>query len=588
MVDDGQSVSLGGNIWCFPQADEGECFRIAEKYAIPLYLAQILYLRGIDINEVDNFINPKLQNLMPDPYVLKDMKRAAERIALAVEKKQKIGIIGDYDVDGATSTSVLVRFLRQIGVDTDIHIPSREEGYGPSDLAFSQFAKSGVDLVITIDCGTTAFDVLNRSAENGFDIIVIDHHEAETILPKVYAVVNPKRLDDDNLYPYLQYMSAVGVGFMTMVAVNRVLRERDFYKTIPAPELFDLLDLVALGTVCDVVPLLGLNRAYVRQGLKVMAKMKNTGLKHLMQVLNMNEAPSAYHLGFVIGPRINACGRVGDATLGSRLLCVEDDHEARILAEKFNQFNIERKEIENYVLLQAIEQVEGQTQEYPMAFVYGSDWHQGVIGIVAGKLRERYNIPAFVMSVEKDEVKGSARSIDGLDLGALVISAKEQGIIIGGGGHTMAAGFSLTEAQIPEFRKFVGEYVLSHLGAEKITPLLNVDCVVSLSGINENFADNLSLLEPYGTGNPEPQIVVRNVMISWPQVVGSGHIKCTLTNGFGDKVSAIAFRAVDNEIGKAMLEDKGDIYDVAGCVKIDSWMGKRRVQFIINDMMRKY
>ena len=580
-------LSLGGNIWNFPQPDELKCSFIAQKCGIPSYLAGIMCLRGVDAESADNFLHPKLQALMPDPYVLKDMQRAAERIAYAIENKQKIAIIGDYDVDGATSTSELTRFFRSVGIEPIIHIPSREEGYGPSELAFAEFAKEKTDLVITIDCGTTAFSVLDKAAEDGFDIIVIDHHEAEVVLPKVYAVVNPKRLDEKNDYPYLQYMSAVGVGFMTLVAINRLLREHGFYKETPEPNLLEFLDLVALGTVCDVVPLLGLNRAYVRQGLKVMAKMKNTGLKQLMKILNLSEAPTAYHLGFALGPRINACGRVGDASLGSRLLCSDNDEEARILAEKFNQFNIERKEIENYVLLQAIEQVEGVSQEYPMAFVYGDDWHQGVIGIVAGKLKERYNVPAFVMSIEKDEVKGSARSISGIDLGALIIAAKEKGVITGGGGHTMAAGFSLNEEQIPLFKKFVGEYILSKLGNEKISPILNIDCTLSLGGVNMEFADNLALLEPFGTGNPEPLVLIRDVTVIGAQIVGSGHVKCTLTSSLGNRLPAIAFRATDNEIGNAIMQAKGEVYDVVGYVKCDTWNGRKRLQFIINDLMRK-
>lgn len=582
-----QMLSLGGNVWVFPHVDEAECSRMAETYSVPFYLARILKLRGADIDSAEMFLRPKLNALMPDPYVLKDMQKVAERIVSAIENSQKIAIIGDYDVDGATSTSILTRFFRQVGIEPLIHIPSREEGYGPSDLAFAEFAQNKVDLVITIDCGTTAFDVLNRAAGDGFEIIVIDHHEAEAILPKVFAVVNPKRLDEENVYPYLQYMSAVGVGFMTLVAVNRVLREHGFYQNRVAPDLLELLDLVALGTVCDVVPLIGLNRAYVRQGLKVMAGMKNIGLKHLMQVLNMNERPTTYHLGYVLGPRINACGRVGDAGLGSKLLCSEDDNEARILAEKFNQFNIERKEIENYVLLQAIEQIESTEQEYPMVFTYGNDWHQGVIGIVAGRLKDRYNVPTFVMSVEDNEVKGSARSISGIDLGALVITAKEKGVLTEGGGHTMAAGFSLTTEQIPQFRKFVGEYILEKLGNEKIAPVLNIDCISALNGINEKFAEDLSMLEPFGTANPEPLVMVRGVMINWPQVVGNGHIKCSLTNSLNIKVPAIAFKAVDSELGNAMMQNKGEIFDAVGYVKCNEWNGRKRVQFIINDLMRK-
>ena len=586
MADDFEKLSLGGNVWHAVNVDDGLCARIASVSEVPMQIARIMCLRGVMPEDATDFLQPKIQKLMPDPYVLKDMQKATERVAEAIENSEKIAIIGDYDVDGATSTSELTRFFRHNGVEPFIHIPSREEGYGPSDLAFAEFKAKGVKLVITIDCGTTAFDVLNRAAGDGFDVIVIDHHEAEVILPQVYAVVNPKRVDDDNPYKYLQYMSAVGVGFMFLVAVNRLLRQHGFYQNKTEPDLKKLLDLVALGTVCDVVPLRGLNRAYVKQGLKVMAAQENIGLKNLMAVLEMKEAPAAYHLGFVLGPRINACGRVGDATLGSKLLCSENDVEARMLAEKFNQFNIERKEIENYVLLQAIEQAESKVSAYPMIFAYGKDWHQGVIGIVAGKLRERYNVPAFVMSIEADEVKGSARSVDGVDLGALIISAKEKGLITGGGGHIMAAGFSLSEEQIPAFEKFVGEYVQSKLGNEKIAPILNIDCAMHLSGVTEEFAENLSRLEPYGTDNPEPLIMLSNVLIGRPQTVGNGHVRCFLTTTMGGSLPAIAFRCADNEIGHALLEQRGEMYNVVGTVKIDCWQNRKKVQFIIQDMMR--
>lgn len=583
---DNQKISLGGNIWKLAAADDSLVERISLSYNLPAVLARLLCVRKISFDEVNDFINPKLQNLMPDPYVLKDMQKAVERVALAVENNEKIAIIGDYDVDGATSTSELVRFFRAVGINPQVHIPSREEGYGPSDLAFGEFEREGAKLVITIDCGTTAFDVLNRAAQKGFEIIVIDHHEAEAKLPDVYAVINPKRLDEDNQYPYLSYMSAVGVGFMFLVALNRKLRDGGFYKNSPSPELKNLLDLVALGTVCDVVPLLGLNRAYVRQGLKIMAQQNNLGLKSLLKSVQTDSMPTAYHLGFVLGPRINACGRVGDASLGSRLLCTENEAEAQMLAEKFNTLNAERKDIENYVLLKAIEQIEGQVQEYPIAFAYGDDWHQGVIGIVAGKLKERYNVPSFVMSVEPDEVKGSARSIEGIDLGALIIAAKEKGVITGGGGHIMAAGFSLAKEQIPAFKKFVGEYVEEHLGKEKIAPVLNVDLAIALSGVTESFADSLSMLEPYGAGNPEPLIMIKNVNINRSKTVGSGHISCFLGSPYGGSLKAIAFRAADNDIGNAMLNNNAEMFDVVGQIKTDIWQGRKKIQMIINDIRR--
>ena len=583
---DSQQLSLGGNIWKSAAVDEGMAERMSLAYNLSPALAHLLCVRKIAFNEVNNFINPKLQNLMPDPYVLKDMQKAAERVAQAVENGEKIAIIGDYDVDGATSTSELVRFFKAVGINPQVHIPSREEGYGPSDLAFSEFEAAGAKLVITIDCGTTAFEVLNRAAAKGFEIIVIDHHEAEAKLPDIYAVVNPKRLDEDNQYPYLTYMSAVGVGFMFLVALNRKLRNDGFYSNHQVPELKNLLDLVALGTVCDVVPLLGLNRAYVRQGLKIMAQQNNIGLKSLLKAAQVESAPNAYHLGFVLGPRINACGRVGDAVLGSRLLCCENETEAQLLADKFNALNAERKDIENYVLLKAIEQVEGQTQEYPIAFAYGEDWHQGVIGIVAGKLKERYNVPAFVMSVEPDEVKGSARSIEGVDLGALIISAKEKGVITGGGGHIMAAGFSLTKEQIPAFKKFVGEYVEERLGKEKIAPVLNIDLALALSGVTEDFADSLAMLEPYGAGNPEPLVLIRNVSISHLRLVGSGHVSCFLSSPSGGSLKAIAFRCADNDIGNALLNNNGELFDAVGQIKTDVWQGRKTIQMIINDLRR--
>ena len=582
-----EKISLSGNIWRMVQTDESWCARVAQAYEVPPYIAQILAGRHIAYDDVSAFLQPKIKDLMPDPYVLKDMEKAAKRTAEAVINGEKIAVIGDYDVDGATSTAELRRFFRAVGIEPIVHIPSREEGYGPSDLAFAEFKPSGAKLVITIDCGTTAFEPLNKATQDGFEIIVLDHHEAEAVLPEVYAVINPKRLDETNPYQYLEYMSAVGVGFMFLVAVNRLLRQQGFYKTHSEPPLMNWLDLVALGTVCDVVPLLGLNRAYVKQGLKVMASQQNLGLKNLMRIAKMETAPRAYHLGFVLGPRINACGRVGDANLGSRLLSTEDENEAKELAIKFDSFNGERKEIENFVLLEAIEQVEKEAQEYPMAFAYGDNWHQGVIGIVAGKLRERYNMPAFVMSIEPDEVKGSARSVDGLDLGMLIISAKEHGVIKGGGGHTMAAGFSLTTEQIPEFKKFVGEYVLKHLGQDKIVPILNIDCAVSLSAVNVGFAANLAMLEPFGTGNPEPQILLQNVQIIKPAIIGSGHVRCLLTSPSRAIISAIAFRSADNEIGQALLNNHGDVYDVVGYIKLDEWQGRQKVQMIINDIMRK-
>ena len=578
--------SLGGNIWKLSPCDERMAEAVAQRYRLPPLVARVLNVRGVSIDDVPGFMDPRLQNLLPDPFCLKDMEKAALRIAEAVVKKQKVAVIGDYDVDGATSSSVLRLFLESVGIEPVIHIPDREEGYGPSCRAIDEFSSLGIDLVITVDCGTTAFDTFEYAATKDMDVIVLDHHEAEVRLPKAYAVVNPKRLDDDSV-DYLKYMAAVGVVFVTVVAVNRELRRQNFYnEQKPEPQLMQWLDLVALGTVCDVVPLKGLNRAFVRQGLKVMSRRGNPGLKSLIDKANITEAPNAFHLGYVLGPRINACGRVGDAALGNRLLCTKDEFQAQLLAEKLGEFNEQRKDIENYVLLKAIEMLEGTPQTYPVAFVAGDDWHQGVIGIVAGKLKERYNLPAFVMSIEADEVKGSARSIPQVDLGALIIAAKEQGLITKGGGHTMAAGFSLNQDKIDAFHDFVGRYVSEKIGGEAIVPVLDVDGVLDVGGATVEMAESLERLEPFGSGNAEPKLMLRSVRINKPSVIGSGHVRCFLSSNMGGSLKAIAFRVADNDIGNAMLNSRGDVYDVVGVLRRDNWQGRNSVQFIIEDIMR--
>ena len=578
--------SLGGNIWKAVPVDERKAELIAQRFALPLPVARIIASRGIPVDDVANFINPKLQNLMPDPFCMKDMEKAAKRIAEAIVKKQKVAIIGDYDVDGATSSSVLRLYLESVGIEPEIHIPERDEGYGPSRQAFDEFAAFGAELVITVDCGTTAFDVFDYAGSLNIPVIVLDHHEAEVRLPEVYAVVNPKRLDESDDYPYLKYMAAVGVVFCTIVAVNRELRKQWFFAGREEPNLLQWLDLVALGTVCDVVPLLGLNRAFVRQGLRIMSLRSNTGLRALIDKSGISEAPSAFHLGYVLGPRINACGRVGEASLGNKLLCSRDDFQAGQLADKLNEFNAQRKEIEAYVLLSAIEMLEGTPQEYPIAFAAGKDWHQGVVGIVAGKLKERYNVPAFVMSIEPDEVKGSARSVPGVDLGALIIAAKEKGLLTKGGGHTMAAGFSLPEDKIEAFRRFAGEYVRQKLGEEDVAPVIEVDSALDLLGANTDFAAALELLEPFGAGNAEPKIVLEHVRVVKPGIVGAGHVRCFLTSGNGGSLKAMAFKIADTELGKTLLNSQGAAFDIAGVLRRDNWQGRNSVQFIIDDAIR--
>ena len=581
-----QEKSLSGCLWKAIPYDALVTEAISQKYNLPILVASIMSARGIKVDNAMFYVDSKLQNLMPNPSVMKDMDKASSKIAEAIMQGKKIGIIGDYDVDGATSSSVMRLFLESVGVSVVVHIPDREEGYGPSELAFDKFKAQGIDFVITTDCGTTAFDILSYAKKQGFDVIVLDHHEAEARLPEACAVVNPKRLDDNNEYPYLKYMAAVGVVYMTIIAINRELRKQGYYKSHSEPNMLQWLDLVALGTICDVVPLIGLNRAFVRQGLKIMAQRQNIGLKALSDKSGLTEAPTTYHLGYVLGPRINAGGRVGDSSLGNKLLCCHDENEANMLATKLDEFNIQRKDIESYVLEDAITMIESKSSEYPIAFVAGKNWHQGVIGIVAGKLKERYNVPSFVMSIENDEVKGSARSIPQIDLGALIISAKEKGIITKGGGHVMAAGYSLEENKIEEFRVFVGEYVKQHLGDEAIVPVIEYDGILDLRGATEELAEQLELLEPYGAGNTEPKLVIKNVRFKKASIVGSAHVKCFLSSENGGSLKSIAFRAADSDLGKTMLASHNDVFDVLGILRRDTWMGRSSVQFIIEDAKR--
>jgi len=580
------NVSLSNKKWVYQKADENQIQFLMQRLGFAYPICRMLQVRGIDDRSAENFLDPKIQTLMPNPSCLKDMDKTASFLADVIEKKQKVGIIGDYDVDGATSSALLRHFLEFFGISVKVHIPERDEGYGPSKKAFDEFKDDGIDCVITTDCGTTAFEVLDQAAEDGFKIVILDHHEAESKLPKVFGVVNPKRLDEDDDYPDLKYMAAVGVVFLTLVAVNRELTNRGFYQTHEKPNLLNELDMVALGTVCDVVPLQGLNRAYVKQGLKVISNRTNLGLTTLIDNSGIHQRPTVYHLGYVLGPRINAGGRVGDSSFGHKLLCTSSPAEALDLSQKLNQFNADRKDIEAHVLSEALEQLEGKSQEYPMAFVYGNTWHQGVIGIVAGKLKERYNLPAFVMSVEEDEVKGSARSVTGLDLGALIMTAKEKGLLTKGGGHTMAAGFSLNEDQIEAFRTFVGEYIKEKLPAEALMPTIDFEAVVSLSGANMDLAEKIETLAPFGAGNPEPKIVIENVKIFKPLIVGEGHVRCLLSDGHSNMLKAICFKCTDNEIGQALLEGKNERFNVLGTLRVDRFMNNKNLQLTIEDLMR--
>lgn len=578
----GVERSLTGRRWQSRAGDDRTAQALAQRLGLPEVVGRVLAARGIGLEEAESFLNPTLRDLLPDPSHLKDMDKAVERLVRAVTAGETIGIFGDYDVDGATSSALLANFFEAAGARVRVHIPDRiAEGYGPNAPALLRLKAEGVSVVVTVDCGTTAFAPLEAAAEAGLDMIVVDHHEAEAALPRALAIINPNRLDEDSPHGH---MAAVGVAFLVAVAVNRGLKQAGWYGPGRAePDLKRWLDIVALGTVCDVVPLKGVNRALVTQGLKIMARRGNTGLAALSDVAGVKERPDAYHLGYVLGPRVNAGGRVGEAALGSRLLSTHDPVEAREIAQRLDGYNKDRQEIEAHVLLEAIEQVEGRPDDgLPLVLAAGDGWHPGVIGIVAGRLKERYSRPACVVAFDGDEGKGSGRSITSLDLGAAVIAARQAGILKAGGGHAMAAGFTVMRDRFDEFRAFLAERLQAQLTGE-LVPVMELDGALDCGGVSVELVETLKQIGPFGAGNAEPRFAVVAARIVKSDVVGSGHVRCILSGAGGHRLKAIAFRSADSELGHALLRSQGAPFHFAGTLRVDSWQGNDTVQLIIDD-----
>jgi single-stranded-DNA-specific exonuclease len=519
---------------------------------------------------------------MPDPSHLKDLDQAVDRVIAALSAGEKIAVFGDYDVDGGTSCALLHRYFAVLGKNLRIYIPDRiDEGYGPNSEAMRTLKEEGYSLVLMVDCGTTAFEPLAYAKALGLDVIVIDHHVAQPTLPEAYAVINPNRLDQESP---LKNLCAAGLSFVFLVALQRKLREQNRFERCLEPDLMHLLDLVALGTVCDVMPLTGLNRAFVAQGLKIARWRQNLGLTALADVAGLKEAPTAYHLGFMIGPRVNAGGRVGEASLGARLLSTDDETEARTIAQRLDVLNRERQQIEAAVLEEAINLVETtDIQTKPILLVKGEGWHPGVIGIVASRLKERYARPACVISFTEDIGKGSGRSITGVDLGTAMHAACHQGFLVHGGGHAMAAGFTVTRALYEAFYDFLLQRLSENM--KDILPTLDLDASLTLKGITTSFLQSLSCLEPFGAGNPTPKFMVQNVRISYAEVFGNDHVRCTLLSEDGTRQKAIAFRVAQHPLGQAILKLKNHLLHVAGTLRLDTWGGHHEAVVYIEDIM---
>jgi single-stranded-DNA-specific exonuclease len=568
-------------------ADDGAAAAMATQLAVPEILARLLSQRGVGLEEAARFLTPRLRDQLPDPAHLKDMDRAVERLVRAIRDHEKIVVFGDYDVDGATSAALLLRFLAAVGAEGGLYVPDRmREGYGPNAAALLRLKQEGAGLVVTVDCGTTAHDALEAARAAGLDLIVIDHHVAEPLLPHAIAVVNPNRLDEASAHGQL---AAVGVAFLLAVGANRALRDAGWYQTRPEPDLMQWLDLVALGTVCDVVPLTGLNRALVTQGLKVAARGANPGMAALAALGAAPGRPvsaiDAYQLGFVLGPRVNAGGRVGVADLGARLLSTDDPVLAAEWAQHLDGYNKERREIEAQTLEAAIELVERQNTESPvLVFAAAEGWHPGVIGIVAARLKERYGRPACVVALANGIGKGSGRSVPGLALGSAVIAARQSGLLINGGGHAMAAGFTVAADKLVELQEFLAARLNDGFDHAKLAPELAIDAALSAAAAQGGLVAQLDALAPFGSANPEPRFAFPMVRANYVEPVGNGHLKLRLADTLGgEPLSAIAFRAAETPVGKLLTEAKGRAIHLAGHLRRDTWRGGDAVQLVVDD-----
>ena len=571
----GVETSLTGRKWLGPTVElERAAELIVQDTDLPRALAQVLARRGVNAQEAAGFLAPQLRELMPDPRSLKDMERASARIVRALDGRERVAIFADYDVDGGTSAALLIDWFRELGHDATLYVPDRiDEGYGPNAPAMEMLAADH-SLIICVDCGTLSHEAL--AAATGTDIIVLDHHLGGETLPPALAVVNPNRQDETG---DLAHLCAAAVVFLTLVDAGRILRERGD----KGPDLISMLDLVALATVADVAPLIGVNRAFVVQGLKIMARRARIGLVALSDVGRLDTAPKAYHLGFVLGPRINAGGRIGQADLGARLLSCRDPHEASALAEKLDMLNSERRAIEEEVRAAALAQAEERGFDAPLVWAAGEGWHAGVVGIVASRLKEATGRPAVVIGFDGDEGKGSGRSVSGIDLGASIQRLAMDGMIEKGGGHKMAAGLSLSREQLEPAMARLSE-LLDKQGAGALGPSdLKLDGTLMPGAANQQLVEQLDDAGPYGASAAGPRFAFPDCVIHFAKQIGTGHLKITFSDGTGPRLDAIAFGAFDTALGPTLQNHGGARFHLAGRLELNTWQGRTSVQLRLDD-----
>lgn len=587
----GVERSATGQRWVarLDQAGENRALAMSQNHGLPDLISRVLAGRGVPFDNALEFLDPTLRRLMPEPYSLMDCEAATERLARAIERRERVAIFGDYDVDGASSSALLYRFLVHFGIEAEIYIPDRIfEGYGPNPNAIGQLIERGAQLILTVDCGSTSHESLAVARERGIDVVVIDHHQVGENLPPAHALVNPNREDDLSGQGHL---SAAGVVFLVLVALQRLLRERGDgrAKTL---DLLSMLDLVALSTVCDVVPLKGLNRAYVVKGLVAARHLGNAGLTALLKQAGIGGPVTPYHLGFLVGPRINAGGRIGDAALGSRLLTIDEPGEAERIAKQLDDFNRERQAMEAAMLAEAEAEAQaeyGTGEGASVILTAREGWHPGVVGLLASRLKDRFRRPAFAIAFDPSgKGTGSGRSISGFDMGRMVRAAVDEGILVKGGGHAMAAGLTVEREKLGRLRGFFEEKAERTVRDLVAVETLKIDGALSATGATLALADQLEQAGPYGSGHPQPIFALPAHRIRDVRPVGVNHLRVSLEGPDGGRIDAMAFRAADADLGIFLMKERGQAVHVAGTLSADSWQGSRRIQFRMLDAAKAF
>ncbi|KJZ20933.1 single-stranded-DNA-specific exonuclease RecJ [Loktanella sp. S4079] len=571
----GVSESATGRRWIGPSIEEDrQSEAMVQATGLPAPLCRTLVRRGVQSQETEAFLAPTLRDLLPDPHEMRDMEQAAARFLQAVRNRERIAIFADYDVDGGTSAALLINWLREMGQEATLYVPDRiDEGYGPNDEAMAKLAADH-SLIVCVDCGTLSHGPI--AAAKGADVVVLDHHLGGETLPDAVAVVNPNRQDESG---DLGHLCAAAVVFLMLVEANRQLRAQ----SARGPDLMAMLDLVALATVADVAPLIGVNRAFVRQGLTVMGRRQRIGLTALADVAGLDQAPSSYHLGFLLGPRVNAGGRIGQADLGARLLASNDRHEADAMASKLDQLNTERREVETQVRDQALAQATARGLDGPLVWAAGEGWHPGVVGIVASRLKEATNRPAIVIGLDNEEGKGSGRSVSGIDLGAAIQRTATEGLLIKGGGHKMAAGLTVARDQLEPAMERLAE-LLAKQGAADIGPAdLRLDGVLMPGAATVELVEQIEQAGPFGAGAPAPRFAFPDVQILFAKQVGANHLKVTFGDGLGARIDSICFGGMDGPLGPMLMNHKGARFHLAGRLEVNTWRGRQSVQLRLED-----